>query len=257
MDEHRFIEFIESTELDNEQRAHALSVFIDGYEPIIRKAAWAYRHFCRRSGHVPDADFLEGHRAAWKDFLLAAACERNAGKFDDYSPEFFKSKLLLCWHFPEYPQYVNAVAQAGIITVLPKPVPWMRQLDDLGLTFYFQEQDNALRLIRWMKHSRPILIMMDYAYQSTRNEISSFLSYPAKIPVGLIDLAARFGYVAIVFSRKHGCFFDLGEALDPSCRDFVLSAVNGAIEQEILHSPARWLLWAGVDRRWVGCTYED
>lgn len=256
MDEHQFIDFIENAELDDEQRIHAVSVFLDSYEPIIRKAAWAYRHYCSRSGRIPDPDFLHEHRAAWKDFFLSAARKRNMGAFNNYDSDFFKSKLLLCWHFPEYPQYVQAVAKARIITVLPKPVPWMRELDELGLTYHFHEQNNVHQLMRWMNENRPILIMVDYAYESTRNAVSSFLSYPAKTPVGLIDLAARFGYGAVIFSRKQGGFFDLGEELGRDCHDAVLRAVNGAIEQEILQSPARWLLWAGVDRRWVGCTYE-
>jgi hypothetical protein len=256
MNEHQFIDFIENTALDDEQRTHALSAFLENYEPMIRKAAWAYRHYCSRSGCIPDPDFLQDHRVAWKDFLLSAAHKRNTGSFNNYGSDFFRSKLLLCWHFPEYPQYVQAVAKSRIITVLPKPVPWMQELDELGLAFYFHKQNNAQQLLRSMKEGHPILIMMDYAYESTRNAVSPFLSYPAKTPIGLIDLAARFGYGAIIFSRKQECFFDLGEELGRGCRDAVLRAVNGAIEQEILQSPARWLLWAGVDRRWIGCTYE-
>jgi hypothetical protein len=46
-------------------------------------------------------------------------------------------------------------------------------------------------------------------------------------------------------------FFPDADAVDAASR------VNATLERSIFAAPARWLLWASIDRRWLDVDYEE
>lgn len=236
----------------NEILARSL-VLAEGYETVAQKAQWVYRQ-C--SGHpglepLPDILFRLRHLEAWRQFLLAAARDREPG---ESLPEGGRGprKLWLGWHFPEYPLFLEDAARWGFLALVPRSSPWIEERIGREALCNYRALSLNSTLPRALKAGRPIFAMFDHCYPDSRSVVSGFLGRPSRTPGGLLHLARRFGYEVHVASTRDGLPVVL-DSFDPAGLSVEECAerANAALEAEILRDPPRWLLWALADERWV------
>lgn len=233
--------------------------FVERYETIAKKANWAYQHFLRQTGsrstflNYFQTDFLQ----AWCDFFKYAAMANLNQKIEIPITDY-RQKLILTWHFPEYPLLVPEVCTNNILLVAAQKTNWMVSAAGLENLYLFRSGSTGISLIRAFKEQRPIAAMLDYCYDESSHITANFLSYPARTPIGLFTLAEKFNYqIELLSFRDAECVvIDSFWANQGTILDNVIR-VNQVIEKEILTDPARWLLWPSVDRRWIGTDYES
>jgi hypothetical protein len=232
--------------------------FVKDWEPLARKAYWAYSHFLLHSkaGQPRSHSFELEYLDAWCDHYISAV-QASAQFMAEMPSTTVAQKLLVTWHFPEYPLFLPAVRLHNILALIAQEAEWMISAAGRENLYLFRPPATSLGIVRAFKEGRPVAAMLDYCYDETSVIVSDFLGYPARTPGGIFVLAQRFGYQIEVLSFRDGKFVivDSFGAADGTIPDSV-QRVNQAIENEILRDPVRWLLWPSVDRRWIGVDYE-
>jgi len=167
-------------------------------------------------------------------------------------------RVLVTWHFPEYPLLLPLVARQDALVLIAQRAAWLEAVPLGAELCLFREPGGAMAVARAFRAHRPIVAMLDYCYDETASVIADFCGYPARTPAGVFRLAHRFGYeLTVVQLDANGepavvdSFFPDADAVDAASR------VNATLERSIFAAPARWLLWASIDRRWLDVDYEE
>lgn len=218
--------------------------------PMLRKARWAYAHYCDITGRSACApEFVQEHARCWQDCILSIANRAEPVSFPSVDAGH---TLFLGWHFPEWPRLASFVRKLQFVVLVADEGAIIRDLLPAENVLNFRAK-GAFRLLREMRSGRPVYAMMDYVYPETHAITAPFLGYPVRTPGGLFALAARHRY-RIAFLRPSGDTVQIADVLDParhsveSCAEWT----NALLEQAILCSPARWLLWCSLPNRWIG-----
>jgi hypothetical protein len=226
-------------------------------KPIARKALWAYSHYLLRTGqdaHV-EPTFIEGYLHAWRDSILYLANGADHLKFDVVGD--LSHTVIAGWHFPEHTALISKVAEANALVLVAEEQAWMRPLRERNCLYCFRE-GFSLALPRALSAGRPVFAMFDFCYPETRHIITDFLSYPTRMPAGLLQLARRYNY-ALRLASIRGRKIQFVANISSQDRDEtqIAAELNRKLEREILRRPERWLMWPSVDQRWIGVDYGD
>lgn len=228
----------------------SISSVCRNYFPVAKKSQWVYSEWIRRkgSGHENLDDFILAHLKAWCRFVVNATSQVRIAKHID--PIQLKRKLFVTWHSPSYPLCIDWLTEHGVLILLARRAPWLQRVADAGCAFYFRDS-NLLSLARTFRSGRPILAMMDHCYAGTRACRSSFLSFNVSSPIGLYELANRFGYQVEFVNISEGAVNftpTFTSKLNPPEQ---ARRVDVLIEDEVNRKPADWLLWATLPSRCV------
>jgi len=226
-------------------------------EPIARKARWAYSHFLSRTGRDPcvDPSFVQGYLHAWRDSVLCLANGPGHLKID--VPSDLHHTVLVGWHFPEHTALLHTAIETNTLVLVARLQSWMLHLRERNCLYSFGDGFSRA-LLRALSAGRPIYAMMDFCYPNTRHLVTNFLSYPALMPAGLLQLASRYNYslrLVSIRGRTIQCIADI--PVLGRCEDEIATDLNLLLEVEILRRPERWLLWPSVDQRWINVDYGD
>lgn len=225
---------------------------------LAHKAGWAYRRAAARLGirPIPRGVFELEHVRAWEDHRAYARATADGVRFAADAPDLSR-QVLVAWHFPEYPLLLPSVGGQGALVLIAEPAAWLDATSHGAELCLFRRPGGAMAVARAFRDGRPIVAMLDYCYEETASVVGPFCGYPARTPAGVFALAHRFGYSLTVVA--------MGESGDPCAvdsfapgRDAAAAAtrVNAALEGLIFAAAPRWLLWASVDRRWIGVDYQ-
>jgi lauroyl/myristoyl acyltransferase len=165
--------------------------------------------------------------------------------------------LTVGWHFPEYPYHLQSAVSAGALILVAQRSDWMYSAVPHSNLFCFRGTESMTPLVRAFRNGRQVVVMMDYCYDETSHTVVNFLGYPARTPSGVLTLAARFGYQITSGNHTERCSLVEAKVTGTKSVPELALAINSHLEQEILAAPAEWLLWASVDRRWIGVDYES
>lgn len=226
-------------------------------EPIARKARWAYSHFLFRTGQDPYVDpaFVQGYLHAWRDSVLYLTNGPGNLKID--IPSDLRHTILACWHFPEHTALIHSAVKASALVLVAREQPWMRDLREHNCLCCFRDGFSRA-LPRALNTGRPIYAMMDFCYPNSRYLVANFLSYPARMPAGILQLASRYNYsLRLVSIRKRTirCIAEI--STHGRSQEEIAARLNRYLEVEILRRPERWLLWPAVDQRWIDVDYGE
>jgi hypothetical protein len=231
-----------------------LASIVSEEDAQVRKAVWAFRTVSERGAmpQIPPDVFRAGHVAALREHALQAAAA-TSGDIPAIPP-LTARMLVFAWHFPEYPRYAAAALDAGAVLCIAQESPWQRGGGTGGRIVNFRAPGGLRALIRAMQDGLPLLAMFDHCYPETRSIVAPFLGFDAYVPVGLLELAARYGYEYTLATYDGGVrgadtFTPTGDVRADAER------LNRGIEREIAASPSRWVLWAAVAQRWVSPPY--
>jgi hypothetical protein len=228
---------------------------------LARKAGWAYRRAASRCGRpaLSRGVFELWHLDAWREHGWyagqAAAGVRIAASVPD-----LRRTLLVTWHLPEYPLLLPLLAEQRALVLVAEVSPWLGAAAAASGADLcpFRRPGAGFEILRAFRDGRPVAAMLDYCYDETASVVADFCGYPARTPIGVFRVGYRFGYTTL--------FVQIDETgrvavLDrfPCARDPVTAArrVNRVLERVIFDAPPRWLLWASVDRRWIGTDYGE
>lgn len=225
----------------------------------MRKAAWAYRRAAERLGVAtsPPGVFELRHLDAWDEHRVYAERVARGARLVADVPDLTR-QVLVTWHFPEYPLLLPLVARQQALVLIAQPAASMTEASYGAELCLFRQPGGAMAVARAFRAHRPIVAMLDYCYDETASVIADFCGYPARTPAGVFRLAHRFGYeLAVVELNAEG----EPTVIDSFAPDDDVTAaatrVNGVLERSIFAAPPRWLLWASVDRRWLGVEYDE
>ena len=225
---------------------------------LARKAGWAYRRAAARLGLAASREgvFELRHLDAWQEHAWYAGEVARGLRLAAEAPDL-RRHVLVTWHFPEYPLLLPFVAPQRPLVLIAEPSGWLTSGAGDAELCLFREPGGAMRVARAFRAGRPIVAMLDYCYDETASVVASFCGYPARTPAGVFQLAHRFGYALTIA--------DIGASGEPRAVDefapdadpaTAAARVNAALEELIFDAPPRWLLWASVDRRWIGVDYD-
>jgi lipid A biosynthesis acyltransferase len=225
--------------------------FLEGYVPLAREAFGLY-HECRARGAVPgdvepDAFVIE-HLLAWRDFFLDAAAIGDPPA----TPQTLdlSRKLLVGWHRPDFPLWIRDLPQGDVLVLTAREAGWLLEVEGIGHEFYcFLRPRLGSRLVRAFHAGRPVFAMLDYCYEGTVQASVEFLGRPAATPVGVLQLALRFGYDVVFLDQAGSPPEPLSWPAGGDVGELALQ-INRRIEEGIQAHPSRWLLWAWGSRRW-------
>jgi hypothetical protein len=233
----------------SEDEVQARSILLaQGYDGVARKAQWVYRT-CQGDA-AGAAAFYYRHLEAWREYLLAAARGRGPGAI---VPEGSSQEraLYFGWHFPEYPLWLENMSRWGVLLLVARVSEWMAETAGRDALCNFRDPALNLAVPRALKAGRPIYAMFDYCYPDSHSVETEFLGRASRTPVGLLQLARRFGYQAHFVSVRDGLPVLL-DTFDPAAFPIEQCAarLNALIETEIRRDPTRWLLWPMGEERW-------
>jgi hypothetical protein len=231
---------------------------MDDRAVIARKAGWAYRRSAERLGiqSAPRGVFELQHLAAWDEHRWYAE-QVARGAHLEFDAPCLADRLLITWHFPEYPLLLPIVAEQGALVLIANDEAWLRAGSRGAELCLFRNPGAVMAVARAFRLHRPVVAMLDYCYDETASVIANFCGYPARTPSGVFQLARRFGYAADVIELSADGTPVVIDSFTPGADVAAAAArVNVALERSIMSAPPRWLLWASVDRRWLGVDYE-
>ena len=239
------------------QRRRACLRALQAQEFVAGKAYWAYSHYLTRCGRPsPRRDsFVRAYQSAWCESILHLVERPSSVRID--MPDDLSRTLLVCWHFPEHTSLVPLAARHDALVLVASEESWMEELHRRGCTYCFREGRVSSVLPRAFSKGRCVIAMLDHCYETSRHTIVEFLSYPARTSIGVLRLAARFGYAIRLLSIR-GRTVRIVATMEAGVdvRETAVS-LNRHIEAEILRRPARWLLWPAVAQRWIGVDYGE
>ncbi len=199
---------------------------------------------------LPSGEFIGQQVEARADFLLNAsfASERPCEIKADV-----RKTLFVGWHFPEFPLAIVHGSKHDVLTLIARQAQWMDKFESTGCLFNFQSSQTALALARRFAAGQCVFAMMDYCYEETSWVPARLLGQMVKVPAGVLKLACRFDYrIAFVSLRGDSiCEVDSFAAKDSGI-DGSAQRINDTLEQEILRTPPRWLLWGNHPVRLAG-----
>jgi hypothetical protein len=231
---------------------------LSGSHAAARKACWTYSHFLWRTGQpVPDQQqFVRGFLSAWRSSLLHLVNGPQA-RYRFPAFENLDRVLLLCWHFPEYPLLLHTRLARPLTVLIASEQAWMASIRTEHSLCCFRRDRQYLRLPRVFRQGDPVFAMIDHWYAGTRSVVTPFLSYPAHLPSGVLELARRFGYRVALLSVRQRTLAVVREWWPPYSVPSLAEQINTVLEQEILARPHRWLQWPSLPDRWIGVDYGD
>ena len=193
--------------------------------------------------------------AAWRDSILHLV--NQGSSLEIQIPADLAGMLLVGWHFPEHLGLIPFILRRDILCLVASEESWMEEMRRQNCIYCFRGGPVSSLLPRAFHAGRPVFAMFDHCYESSRHIITEFLSYPARTPTGILELAARHRYrVGLVSARGRIIKVIQSFPATPDIRATVLT-LNRTLEKEILRRPARWLLWPAVPQRWIGVDYGE
>lgn len=164
------------------------------------------------------------------------------------SSEYTERILHVGWHFPEYPMLVSRLHGKGCHFLLAEATRWLGLIPIENRIMFRSGLGDLRKLYRTFRDGIPIACMLDYCYDGTQYIESSFLGSQCRTPIGALHLAKEHGYTVKLWKNPH----EVDVSVDLQSTDVVMAAaaINQAIGSQIALDPARWLLWASLDRRW-------
>jgi hypothetical protein len=205
----------------------------------------------------PPGVFEVEHVAAWEEHGWYARQVAEGAHLKADVPDLTR-RVLVTWHFPEYPLLLPLVGRQEALVLIAQQAAWLDAASRGAELCLFRQPGGAMTVARAFRGHRPIVAMLDYCYDETASVVASFCGYPTRTPAGVFQLAQRFGYELLVVELD-------GEGVPAVADSFVPNAdvaaaaarVNAVLERSIFAAPPRWLLWASVDRRWLGVDYQE
>ncbi len=224
-----------------------------GYLPEVRRGRALYDRVLRRRDpklRVP-VSFAREHLEAYQDFLLAAARGQQSQTPLPACTAGDK-KLLLTWHFPELNSWLAQAPLLNITALVPRQIDWMEEITGPGVFLNYRKDRWGLALARAFHRGRRIFSTFDYCSAELQHIVSDFLGFPARTITGLLELAERSDYEVHFLTQRDGAA-EVTETLHPASDGIEECAkrLNRAVENEILATPPRWLVWPVADHRWI------
>lgn len=197
------------------------------------------------------------HLAAWEEHRWYAEQVADGAHLVADVPDLTR-RVLVTWHFPEYPLLLPLVGRQQALVLIAQQAAWLDAASQGAELCLFRQPGGAMTVARAFRAHRPIVAMLDYCYEETASVIASFCGYPARTPAGVFHLAHRFGYELVVVELNADGEPTVADSFMPGADVAAAAArVNAVLERSIFAAPPRWLLWASVDRRWLGVEYEE
>jgi lauroyl/myristoyl acyltransferase len=226
---------------------------------LARKAAWAYGRAAARLGlRSTSAGVFElEHLRAWEDHRRSADATVRGARLAGDVPDLAR-QVVVTWHFPEYPLLLPLLGRQRALVLIAERAAWLEESAHEAELCLFREPGGALAVARAFRDGRPVVAMLDYCYDDTSAVLAPFCGYPARTPAGVFRLAHRFGYALTVVEIDESGRPRAADSFAPGPDAAAAAArTNAVLEQLIFSAPPRWLLWASIDRRWVGVDYDE
>lgn len=231
----------------------ARAMMSDEYLALGRKAQWVFGHLARRGAVMEsDLDFGSQHVTAWAEFMCSAAeavAKRSIGPAHALS-----NMVYLTYHHPEYPRLANFVLASNTAVVVARDAWWMTEAGISTINI-----QHTRRIVEAISAGRSILAMMDYCYDCTKSAVfAPFFGYPTRTPTGVLSLAKRYRRGVEALAPDGSSLWRLTPSeVAMSSVESMTCELNSAFEDAIRRDLHRWLLWASVDRRWIGVDYDS
>lgn len=231
----------------------ALQGVVRRYGPLAKKAAWS----ARQTGLV---NGLDGPALEFETEWLLGNCRYYVCAARSYAGDCVVCDLpdsspavYLTWHHPSYPLLLPQAAQHDGIMLLAQQSAWMARVLGDECCVYFRSRTGTTAIKNAFASGRSVFAMFDYCYDETRSFSATFLGRPCRTPAGLLVYAQRFGYPIRVISWRSRHDPVVVAEVDSAVPDpgQLAAEVNAALSAEIVRSPADWLMWPSLDRRWV------
>jgi hypothetical protein len=197
------------------------------------------------------------HLLAWEEHARYAQQVTDGARLKADVPDLTR-RVLVTWHFPEYPLLLPLVGRQEALVLIAKQAAWLDAASQGAELCLFRQPGGAMTVARAFRSHRPVVAMLDYCYDETASVVASFCGYPARTPAGVFHLAHRFGYELVMVELNAYGEPAIADSFVPDADVAAAAArVNAVLERSIFTAPPRWLLWASVDRRWLGVNYDQ